>query len=128
LLVAFKWLFEVRRFRAQLLMVMRLAVLVGSSLLVKLVIDHPFSGDVDVSSSPFQLGVLARFWYGGRVPRVMLVSPNAWLRRRTSVARPVRGARGLALALVDTAPLAQLTRLGRPDPGSAGKPERPEGR
>ena len=62
LLVAFKWLFEVRRFRAQLLMVMGLAVLVASSLLVTLVIDLPSSGDVAVGSSPFQLGVLARFW------------------------------------------------------------------
>jgi hypothetical protein len=61
LLVAFKWLFGVRRFRAQFLMVMGLAVLVGSSLLTTLVIDHPFSGDVAVSSSRFQLGVLARF-------------------------------------------------------------------
>ncbi len=62
LLVAFKWLFGMRQFRAQLLMVMGVAVLVGSGLLVTLVIDHPFSGDVAVSSSPFQLGVLARFW------------------------------------------------------------------
>ena len=62
LLVAFTWLFGMRRFRTQLVMVLGVAGLVGFSLLVALVIDHPFSGDVVVTSAPFRQGVLARFW------------------------------------------------------------------
>jgi hypothetical protein len=62
LLVAFTWLFGMRRFRTQLLMVMGVAGLVGFSLVVVLAIDHPFAGEVVVSSEPFRQGILARFW------------------------------------------------------------------
>jgi hypothetical protein len=62
LLVSFTWLFGMRRFRTQLLMVMGVAGLVGFSLVVVLAIDHPFAGDVVVSSEPFRQGILARFW------------------------------------------------------------------
>jgi hypothetical protein len=58
LVVAFTWLFGMRRFRAQLVMVLGVAALIGFSLLVTLVIDHPFSGDVTVSSGPFTQGIL----------------------------------------------------------------------
>ena len=51
-----------RHFRAQLVMVMGVAVLVGCCLLVVVVIDHPLSGEITVSSEPFRLGVLASFW------------------------------------------------------------------
>ncbi|MEI7745803.1 MAG: hypothetical protein WCK58_18860, partial [Chloroflexota bacterium] len=62
LLVAFTWLFGMRRYRAQLLMVMGVAALVGFCLLVVVVFDHPFSGDITVSNGPFHLGVLAPLW------------------------------------------------------------------
>jgi hypothetical protein len=62
LLVAFTWLFGMRRFRAQILMVMGVAALVGFSLVVVLVIDHPFAGEVVVSYAPFQQAELADYW------------------------------------------------------------------
>ncbi len=62
ILTASTWLLGMRRFRIQLLMVAGVAALVGFSLFVVIVIDHPFSGDVAVSTLPFRIGVLAAFW------------------------------------------------------------------
>jgi hypothetical protein len=59
LLVAFTWLFGMRLFRTQLLMVVGVAGLIGFSLALAMMIDHPFSGDLSVSSGPLREGVLA---------------------------------------------------------------------
>ena len=62
LVVAFTWLFGMRRLTAQLLMVMGVGTLIGFSVLLALMIDHPFSGDLSISSAPFREGALAVFW------------------------------------------------------------------
>ena len=38
------------------------ALLIGFNLLVATLLDHPFSGDVAISSNPFRVGALSRFW------------------------------------------------------------------
>jgi hypothetical protein len=62
LVVAFTWLFGMRRLTAQLLMVVGVGALIGFSVLIALMIDHPFSGDFSISSAPFREGSLAIFW------------------------------------------------------------------
>jgi hypothetical protein len=62
LVVAFTWLFGMRRLTAQLLMVVGVGALIGFSVLIALMIDHPFSGDFSISSAPFREGALAIFW------------------------------------------------------------------
>jgi hypothetical protein len=61
-LIAFTWLFGMKRFRTQLLMVLGVAILLSASLLIAMLLDHPFSGDLTVSYQPFQEGSLAVFW------------------------------------------------------------------
>ncbi|MET9398468.1 DUF4239 domain-containing protein [Kitasatospora sp. NPDC002965] len=55
-------LYGVRSRRARILFVGSVAALVGFSLLLVLVLDRPFSGDLDVSPQPFKDSALARFW------------------------------------------------------------------
>jgi uncharacterized protein DUF4239 len=62
-LIAFTWLFGMKRFRTQLLMVLGVAILLGASLLIAMELDHPFSGDLTVSPQPFREGSLAVFWH-----------------------------------------------------------------
>ncbi|MGA4844152.1 hypothetical protein [Streptomyces sp. G45] len=48
--------------QVRLLFVGSVAALVSFSLLLVLVLDHPFSGDISVSPDAFRQGALARFW------------------------------------------------------------------
>lgn len=57
----FTWLFGMRRLTAQLLMVVGVGALIGFSVLIALMIDHPFSGGFSISSAPFREGSLAIF-------------------------------------------------------------------
>ncbi|MEV0443726.1 hypothetical protein AB0I84_26235 [Streptomyces spectabilis] len=48
--------------RVRLLFVGSVAALVGFSLLLVLVLDHPFAGDISVTPDAFKEGALAKFW------------------------------------------------------------------
>lgn len=48
--------------RVRLVFVGSVAALVGFSLLIVLVLDHPFSGDISVPPDAFKQGALAQFW------------------------------------------------------------------
>ncbi|GHE91477.1 hypothetical protein GCM10018785_67500 [Streptomyces longispororuber] len=48
--------------RVRLLFVGSVAALVGFSLLLVLVLDHPFSGDISVPPDAYKEGALAKFW------------------------------------------------------------------
>jgi hypothetical protein len=50
--------------RTQTVMVVAVAVLTAFNLLLAVVLDHPFSGDVAVSSAPFSQGALADLQIG----------------------------------------------------------------
>ncbi|MER7849230.1 DUF4239 domain-containing protein [Kitasatospora sp. NPDC096077] len=56
------FLYGVRARPARLLFVGTVATLIGFSLLLVIVLDHPFSGDLSVSPQPFKDSALARFW------------------------------------------------------------------
>ncbi|MEV7617478.1 DUF4239 domain-containing protein [Streptomyces sp. NPDC089799] len=58
------FLFGLRSLKMQLLFVSAVAALIGFSLLLVLVLDRPFSGDLSVSSAPYREGALSRFWTG----------------------------------------------------------------
>lgn len=62
LLLGFLYFFGMRSTRAQLVMIVGVAALVGFNLVLAVVLDHPFSGDVTVSHAPFRQGALARFF------------------------------------------------------------------
>lgn len=61
LLLAFTFLFGMRSARLHATMVMSVAVLLGFNLLLALVLDYPFSGQVVVSNSSYTAGGLAPF-------------------------------------------------------------------
>jgi hypothetical protein len=61
LMLVFTFVFGVKSFRLHAAMVVAVALLIGFNLLVALVLDFPFSGQVSVSSSPFEQGALAVF-------------------------------------------------------------------
>ncbi|HET8893651.1 MAG TPA: DUF4239 domain-containing protein [Gaiellaceae bacterium] len=61
LLLAFTFLFSMRSARLHATMVMSVAVLLGFNLLLALVLDYPFSGQVVVSNSSFTSGGLLPF-------------------------------------------------------------------
>jgi hypothetical protein len=63
--IAFTFLFATKNLRAQVVMTGGLALLIFSTLLVIVVIDHPFAGSVSVESTPLAV-VLADF--GGTTP------------------------------------------------------------
>jgi hypothetical protein len=50
----------VRSTRVQMAMILSLALLIGFNLLLVILLDHPFSGDVGVSDHPFREGELER--------------------------------------------------------------------
>jgi hypothetical protein len=54
LLIAFMFFIGIRSVRVQMTMIVALAALVGVNLLLVVLLDHPFSGDVAVSSHPFE--------------------------------------------------------------------------
>ncbi|GAA4870503.1 hypothetical protein [Kitasatospora terrestris] len=56
------FLYGIRSRRIQLLFVGSVAALIGFSLLLVVVLDRPFSGDLSVSPQPFKDGALAVFW------------------------------------------------------------------
>lgn len=61
LLLAFMFLFSMRSARMHATMVVSVAVLLGFNLLLALVLDYPFSGQVVVSNSSFTSGGLTPF-------------------------------------------------------------------
>lgn len=61
LVLGFTFLFGVSNARLHQAMVIAVAVLLGFNLLVALVLDFPFSGQVSVSSAPFVQGALSVF-------------------------------------------------------------------
>ncbi|MFE3585673.1 bestrophin-like domain [Streptomyces vinaceus] len=54
--------YGVRNRRVRLLFVGAVAALIGFSLLLVIVLDCPFAGDMSVSAQPFKDSALARFW------------------------------------------------------------------
>ncbi|WP_030758507.1 DUF4239 domain-containing protein [Streptomyces griseus] len=61
-LVPLTFLYGMRRLRIQVLFVASVAALIGFSLLLVLVLDRPFSGELSVSPAPYKEGALARYW------------------------------------------------------------------
>lgn len=61
LVLAFTFLFAVRSLRLHAVMAISVAFLLGFNLLVALVLDFPFSGQVTVSSKAYTQGALAAF-------------------------------------------------------------------
>ncbi|MFD9127840.1 DUF4239 domain-containing protein [Kitasatospora sp. NPDC059571] len=62
------FLYGIRSRRIQVLFVSSVAALIGFSLLLVLVLDRPFAGELSVSPTPFKEGVLAQFWTGPVAP------------------------------------------------------------
>ncbi|MFJ3667680.1 DUF4239 domain-containing protein [Streptomyces sp. NPDC090106] len=62
ILVPLTFLYGMRKLRVQLLFVASVAGLVGFSLLLVVVLDRPFAGDLNVSPAPYKEGALARYW------------------------------------------------------------------
>ncbi|MFF3320400.1 DUF4239 domain-containing protein [Streptomyces sp. NPDC003035] len=61
-LIPLTFLYGMRKLRIQLLFVASVAALIGFSLLLVLVLDRPFAGDLSVSPAPYREGALARYW------------------------------------------------------------------
>jgi len=57
-------LYGVENLKVQLLFVGSIALLVGLSLTLVLVLEHPFAGEVSVSPHPFKEGQLSKYWGG----------------------------------------------------------------
>ncbi|MFF8609602.1 DUF4239 domain-containing protein [Streptomyces sp. NPDC015346] len=61
-LIPLTFLYGMRKLRIQLLFVASVAALIGFSLLLVLVLDRPFAGELSVSPAPYQEGALAQYW------------------------------------------------------------------
>ncbi|MFJ9823893.1 hypothetical protein ACIRSU_05900 [Streptomyces sp. NPDC101160] len=61
-LIPLTFLYGMRKLRIQLLFVASVAGLIGFSLLLVVVLDRPFAGDLSVSPAPYTEGALARYW------------------------------------------------------------------
>ncbi|MFF3920444.1 DUF4239 domain-containing protein [Streptomyces sp. NPDC001852] len=61
-LIPLTFLYGTRKRRIQMLFVASVAGLVGFSLLLIVVLDRPFSGELSVSPAPFRQGALAQYW------------------------------------------------------------------
>ncbi|BAJ25892.1 MULTISPECIES: DUF4239 domain-containing protein [Kitasatospora] len=61
-IIPLTFLCGVRSRRMQVLFVGTVAMLIGFSPLLTLVLDRPFSGDLSASSGPFKEGALTQFW------------------------------------------------------------------
>jgi hypothetical protein len=59
LLIGFMFFIGIQNLRIQMTMIVGLAALVGVNLLLVVLLDHPFSGDVSVSNHPFEETVIA---------------------------------------------------------------------
>ncbi|MEW2414273.1 DUF4239 domain-containing protein [Streptomyces sp. NPDC046866] len=57
------FLFGLRSLRMQLLFVSAVAALIGFSLLLVMVLDRPFAGELSVSPAPYKEAALAQFWH-----------------------------------------------------------------
>ena len=62
MLIFFLYILSMPNERAHLFMVLAVAALLGFNLLLAVVLDHPFSGDITVSFGPFKQGALSVFW------------------------------------------------------------------
>ncbi|MEU7551658.1 DUF4239 domain-containing protein [Streptomyces sp. NPDC044571] len=58
------FLFGLRSLKMQLLFVSAVAALIGFSLLLVMVLDRPFAGELSVSPAPYREGALSQFWEG----------------------------------------------------------------
>ncbi|MER5309241.1 DUF4239 domain-containing protein [Streptomyces sp. NPDC002773] len=61
-LIPLTFLYGMRKLRIQILFVASVAALIGFSLLLVLVLDRPFAGELSVTPAPYQEGALARYW------------------------------------------------------------------
>ncbi|MFI8105787.1 DUF4239 domain-containing protein [Streptomyces sp. NPDC086023] len=61
-IIPLTFLFGLRSLRMQLLFVTAVAALIGFSLLLVLVLDRPFAGELAVSPAPYKEGALSKFW------------------------------------------------------------------
>ncbi|MEU6985725.1 hypothetical protein ABZ946_20195 [Streptomyces sp. NPDC046324] len=61
-IIPLTFLYGMRSRRMQLLFVGAVAALIGFSLLLVVVLDRPFAGELSVSPVPYQEGALAQFW------------------------------------------------------------------
>ncbi|MEV7418173.1 DUF4239 domain-containing protein [Streptomyces sp. NPDC089919] len=64
-IVALTFLFGLRSLRMQLLFVGSVATLIGFSLLLVLVLDRPFAGELSVTPGVYKEAALAKFWPDG---------------------------------------------------------------
>ncbi|MFZ3471799.1 DUF4239 domain-containing protein [Streptomyces sp. 4.24] len=64
-IILLTFLHGLRSLRIQLLFVASVAGLIGFSLLLVLVLDRPFAGELSVSSEPFKEASLSQFWPQG---------------------------------------------------------------
>jgi hypothetical protein len=62
LIILFTYFFGVESTTIHVLMTAGVALLIGFSLLLSLLLQSPFSGDISVDNSVFREGVLAQFW------------------------------------------------------------------
>ncbi|MFE0178271.1 hypothetical protein ACFWZ2_38780 [Streptomyces sp. NPDC059002] len=60
--VPLTFLYGIKSRRIQLLFVGSVAALIGFSLLLVVVLDHPFAGNISVGTTAFKVGPLSRFW------------------------------------------------------------------
>ncbi|MFF2614713.1 DUF4239 domain-containing protein [Kitasatospora sp. NPDC058046] len=61
-IIALTLLYGIRSLKVRMLFVGSVAALIGFSLLLVLVLDRPFAGELSVSPAPFKESALARFW------------------------------------------------------------------
>ncbi|OLZ71352.1 hypothetical protein AV521_10330 [Streptomyces sp. IMTB 2501] len=61
-IIPLTFLYSIRHRVVQSLFVASVAALIAICLLLVIVLDRPFSGDVSVSPQPYKLGTPARFW------------------------------------------------------------------
>ncbi|MER8236597.1 DUF4239 domain-containing protein [Streptomyces sp. NPDC094049] len=61
-LIPLTFLYGMRRLRVQILFVASVAALIGFSVLLVVVLDRPFSGELSVSPAPYKEGALASYW------------------------------------------------------------------
>ncbi|WP_320779919.1 DUF4239 domain-containing protein [Streptomyces sp. CRN 30] len=61
-LIPLTFLYGIRSVVIQLLFVASVAVLIGFSLLLVLVLDRPFAGELSVSPAPYRQGALSQYW------------------------------------------------------------------
>lgn len=67
---------SVRRVRTRALIVGATTAFVSFAYLLTMVLDYPFAGDVSVDNTPYQAGVLARYWASDVAPRPL--APEAF--------------------------------------------------